>query len=268
MALPLLALDEAACLGLGLGARTGERLSNAAWAEKGAARRERVDIKDALKVWLELLRFTKAATASDGSCNANVEPAVVEIGNNQRVCKFETDLHFLKFCLQMAICPARAVTDAPADSITAQVRARLDEGEQDYGADLALRYRELAAKSSSDWFWATAMTAAGIGVTIVMTSVVWVVLFCLLLVLCGYAFNAAKHAGERAVIQDEHAAASKNDLLKWFEKRVASDEELQPRATALWDHHHERVEKALLAATGAVRYEIEAPTVLPPRDGA
>lgn len=266
MALPLLALDEAACLGLG--ARTGERLSNAAWAEKGAARRERVDIKDALKVWLDLLRFTKAATTSDGSCNANVEPAVVEIGDNQRVCKFETDLHFLKFCLQMAICPARAVTDAPADSITAQVRATLDGGEQDYGTELMLRYRELAAKSSSDVFWGTAAAAAGITVTLWMSAVVWVVLFCLLFVLCGYAYNAAMRAGERAVIQDEHAAASKNDLLKWFEKRVASDEELQPRATALWDHHHERVVKALLAATGAVRYEIEAPTVLPPRDGA
>lgn len=238
---------------------TGGRATAEEWAASGQSRSAADHLDSALDVWVDLFDYVTAAMRS-GGCNTNSEPTVV-VGP-PKVCVFEDDLHFCKFYAQMVICASAEITVPPEASLTVRVRARLDEDEPGgYSSQLMHRHRQLASQSANDAVSVLGLTTALIAGHLVFHAAALTILFCCLLMLCGYSFNLARRANDRNQLAKTHANGAKRRLLRIVKENM--DSETGKKATAFWNDHRERVTKALLAETGAAKVVVKDAQYLP-----
>ena len=178
------------------------------------------------------------------------------------MCEFEDDLHFCKFYAQMAICASAEITVPPETSITVRVRAKLDEHEPGgYSSQLMQRHRQLAMQSSSDALTALGLTLGLIVGHVVFHAAAWTVLFCMLLMICGYSVNLVLRVGERNQISKDHTNDAKKKILEIIQRNLKSD--AGQKATAFWTDHRERVTSALLEVTEASKVVVKDAQFLP-----
>lgn len=249
--LPLLALDA--------GATTGERATTDEWATDGAERASDANVKSALAMWRALLEFTRAANAD--ACNRNLEPAVREVADGKSALVFRDDLHFCKFCIQMAMCSKNDMSRAPETSLTARVRAELDASGKLDGSRLKEEYKFLNQWATENVVKATMVSIIGVPIAVLVHTLAMVVLFCLFFVLLTYAAAAVVRSHLKERIRDEYAAESKDRLVDFFDRE--KDAQVAKDANAFWGSHRRSVEQALRTVTGIDNIVIEDAQFLP-----